>query len=390
MTLPTSTTLELRTLVPPIAVLRGDPARGMLRLRRLSAHVPPEHLRRSHRGVLVADQRRHALGRQRRADRRDHRPRRDRVHEPAHLPRPDEVRGQTGQVHARHRAGRRHRERPGAAARRREPLVARARRLRRRPLRDGRRGQFRYGRARRPPRGVPGPGARPEGQGRDARPVRRLGPRHEVLLVRRDRPGRDPGRDQPHRLDRGRRLRDLPARPEPRRRPVGADPRRGQAVRHPRDPLVGPTTDRGRHLRLGFGLRARDEPVRGHRAGASGRTAGRRLHRQGGARADPPRGRLAQARRDRARRAADRTAVAALAGVLGRRAGRPRHRRDAIHRAWRRTSATCGCRSGSPSPATGSISRPTTALAPARPRRSRSSTPRRRCPPPRGTPEPRG
>ena len=83
------------------------------------------------------------------------------------------------------------------------------------------------------PRGLPGAGAGPEGQGHDARPVRRLGPRHEVLLVRRGRPRRHPGRDQPHRLDGGRRLRDLPARPEPRRRPVGADPRRREAVRHP-------------------------------------------------------------------------------------------------------------------------------------------------------------
>ena len=48
---------KLRTLVPPIAVLRCDLARGMFRLRRLSAHVPPEHLRRSPRGVLVADRR---------------------------------------------------------------------------------------------------------------------------------------------------------------------------------------------------------------------------------------------------------------------------------------------------------------------------------------------
>ena len=146
--------------------------------------------------------------------------------------------GEAGQVHARHRRGRRHRERPGPAARRGEPLVARARRLRRRPLRDGRRGQLRDGRARRPPRGLPGAGPGPEGQGHDARPVRRPDPGHEVLLVRRGRPRRHPRRDQPDRLDRGGRLRDLPARPEPRRRPVGADPRRRQALRHPRHALV--------------------------------------------------------------------------------------------------------------------------------------------------------
>ena len=69
----------------------------------------------------------------------------------------------------------------------------------------------------------------PEGEGHDARPVRRLDPGHEVLLVRRGRPRRHPGRDQPHGLDRGRRLRDLSARPEPRRRPLGAHPGRGRS-----------------------------------------------------------------------------------------------------------------------------------------------------------------
>ena len=53
-----------------------------------------------------------------------------------------------------------------------EPLVARARRLRRRPVRDGRRGERRHGREGDPPRGLPGPGSRPEGEGHDARPVR--------------------------------------------------------------------------------------------------------------------------------------------------------------------------------------------------------------------------
>ena len=47
-------------------------------------------------------------------------------------------------------------------------------------------------------------------------PVSRLDPGHEVLLVRRGRPGRHPRRDQPDRLDGGRGLRELPARPEPR------------------------------------------------------------------------------------------------------------------------------------------------------------------------------
>ena len=219
-----------------------------------------------------------------------------------------------------------------------------------------------HGRARRPPRGLPGPGAGPEGQGRDARPVRRLGPRHEVLLVRRGRPGRDPGRDQPHRLDRRRRLRDLPARPEPRRRPVGADPRRRQAVRHPRHALVGHPTHRGRHLRLGLGLRPRDEPVRGHRARAAGRgrrtptTSARRRSSGSGARASRASSSGSSSTGD-----AGRTAVAALAGVRRAASRSATSPTRAGRRAWRRTSATCGCRSGSPSPATGSRSRPTTA-----------------------------
>ena len=318
---------QLGSLVPQVAVLRRHPSRRLLRLRRLSAHAPPQHLRRSRRGVLGARERRDPVGRERGAHRRDHRARRERVHEPAHLPRPHEVRREAGQVHAGHRRGRRHRERPGAAARRGEPLVARARRLRRRPVRDGRRGQLGARRARRPPRRLPGAGAGPEGQGHDARPVRRLDPGHEVLLVRRGRPGRHPGRDQPHRLDRGGRLRDLPARPEPRRRPVGAHPGRRQAVQHPRHALVGHPAHRGRHLRLGLRHRPRRQPLRGHRAGAAGRGAGGRLHRQGGARADPARGRRAQAGRDRARGRPGRAAHAALAGRAGPRDGRPRHRR---------------------------------------------------------------
>ena len=117
--------------------------------------------------------------------------------------------------------------------------------------------QLRARRARRSPRGLPGAGAGPEGQGHDARPVRRLDPRHEVLLVRRGRPRRHPRGDQPHRLDRRRRLRDLPARPEPRRRPVGAHPRRRQALRHPRHAVVRHPPHGSRHLRLGLRLRPR-------------------------------------------------------------------------------------------------------------------------------------
>ena len=47
--------------------------------------------------------------------------------------------------------------------------------------------------------------------------------RHQVLLDADDRDRRHPGRHQPDRLDRRGRLRDLPARPVARRRPVGPD-----------------------------------------------------------------------------------------------------------------------------------------------------------------------
>src|SRR3954453_21022853 len=67
-----------------------------------------------------------------------------------------------------------------------------------------------------------------------------------------------------------------------------------------------------------------------HGAGAAGRAAGGRLHGQGRARADPPRGRLAEAGRDRDRRAAGGPADATLAGVLRRAAVRPRHRFDLL------------------------------------------------------------
>jgi glycine cleavage system aminomethyltransferase T len=52
------------------------------------------------------------------------------------------------------------------------------------------------------------------------------------------------------------------------------------------------------------------------------------------------------------------------------------------HRAWRRTSATCGCRSGSRTPVTASRSRPTTGCGSASRPSCRSSIPRRGCRPP--------
>ena len=140
--------------------------------------------------------------------------------------------------------------------------------------------------------------------------------------------------------------------PSPRRRPVGAHPGRGQAVQHPRHAVLGHPAHGGRHLRLGLGLRARDQPVRGRRARAARRDAGRRLHRQGRAGADPPRGRLAQARRDRARRGARRAAIAALAASRST-ASRSATSPTPVGRpASRRTSATSGCRSALAEPGT--------------------------------------
>ena len=247
-----------------------------------------------------------------------------RVHEPADLPRPDEVRGRTGQVRADHRPGRRHRQRPGAAARRGEHAGGS-------PSPTATPASTRCGVAvesgldvtvREPevyPVQVQGP--KSKDVMRDA--VRRRDPRHQVLLVARRRRRRIPVvisrtgwtgevgyevylRD-PSRGD------DLWDR----------DHGGGQAARHPPDRPVRGAPDRGRHLQLRLGHHARQQPVRGHGARAAGRAAGRRLRRQGGARADPRRGRVAQARRHRGRRR--RAAVRARRvppGARRRRAGR--------------------------------------------------------------------
>ena len=78
-------------------------------------------------------------------------------------------------------------------------------------------------------RGLPDPGPGPEVEGRAAQALRRRDPRHQVLLDAHDRGRRHPGRHQPHRLDRRGRLRDLPARPVARRRPLGPRLRGRQA-----------------------------------------------------------------------------------------------------------------------------------------------------------------
>ena len=84
--------------------------------------------------------------------------------------------------------------------------------------------------------------------------------RHQVLLDADDRARRHPGRHQPDRLDRRGRLRDLPARPVARRRPVGPDHGGRQAARHPPDRAVRGAPDRGRHLQLRLGHDHRDTP----------------------------------------------------------------------------------------------------------------------------------
>ena len=124
------------------------------------------------------------LGCRRRVDDRGERPRRRPPDRHDHVPRPHEVRGEAGQVHARDRARRRHRERPGPAARRRGPVVDAVRRLRRGAVRARRRHGSRPRRERVPPRRLPDAGAG-AGLGEDAREARRARDlRPEVLLVR--------------------------------------------------------------------------------------------------------------------------------------------------------------------------------------------------------------
>ena len=156
----------LRAVVPTLAVLREDPGGRLQRLRHLQPHVPARLLRGPDRGVLGAAQRRHRVGRVGRADRRDHRAGRVGVHEHAHLSRPDQVRGRTGQVHDRHGRGRRDRQRPRPAADRGEPLVDGPRRLRCRPVGARRGHPRRDGRQGPRARGLSGPGPGPEVEGR--------------------------------------------------------------------------------------------------------------------------------------------------------------------------------------------------------------------------------
>ena len=162
-------------------------------------------------------------------------------------------------------------------------------------LASSRRAALRHGPGRQPGLGCPPVGARclpapdpgPALQRRGGRPVRRRDPVAQVLLVPRAGAGRHPAGGDAHRLDGRGRLRGLPARRQPRQRPVGADHGGRQAVRHPahrpgRHPPRG-----GRDPQLGRRHDHRAQPVRGRpRAPVQ---PGRRLRvpGQGGATADP-------------------------------------------------------------------------------------------------------
>ena len=174
--------------------------------------------------------------------------------------------------------------------------------------------------------------------------------RPPLLLVRRGRGRRHPGRRVPHRMDRRGRLRDLPARLEPRRRSVGARPAGRRTVRHPGDRAVGGPADRGGHLQLRQRHARRGHAVPRQRLGEVRRAgAGAGLHGEGGARA-AGRGRCRpQARGHRHRRRPDDRrgrAERLLAGTgigerAARSAGSPRPRG---RRAWSATSGSLGCR----------------------------------------------
>src|SRR5262245_28941543 len=320
--------LHRREPGPEVALLGGDRAPPLSLLRRLQPHVHPWPLRRPRRGVLADREPRGALGRRGRALPRDQRARRLRLREPPHAARPRALRGRTGEVRRDHRRRRWDRERPGAAAPRREPLLAGARRQRRAAL--GARSGRQLGPGRAHPRGrrlAPAdPG--PEVARRDARRLRNGHRRHQVLLDAADGARRDPGRGLAHRLDGRARLRGLPARREPRRRALGAHPGRGQALRDPPHRAVGPAPDGGRHLQLRLRHDAREQPLRGHGPRAAGGGEGGGLRREAGARAHPRAGRRAQARGDRARgRPARHRARGTLAGRERGPQRRARHER---------------------------------------------------------------
>ena len=129
----------------------------------------------------------------------------------------------------------------------REPVVAGAFRFRCRPVGARLFGEFGTRREGSRTRGLPGPGAGSEVQGRDDPPVRRFGHEHPLLLDHGDRPRRDSGGHQSYRLECRDRVRDLSPRPEPRRGAMGADHGSGRAVSHPTDRAFADPPHRGRN-----------------------------------------------------------------------------------------------------------------------------------------------
>src|SRR5688572_8121208 len=184
-------------------------------------------------------------------------------------------------LRAAHRRGRRHRQRPGAAASGGEPLLARLRRQRRAALGEGRRAPLRPGgraaRARR--RAAAGPGAEIARPGEGA--FRRTGAGPGVLPFLRGEAGRHPGHRDAHRLDRRARLRAVSPRPGARRRPVEPRAEGGQALPHRAHRPVRHPPHRGRHPQLRHRHDPRQQPLRGRTRAAGEPGQAPRLHRPG-------------------------------------------------------------------------------------------------------------
>ena len=308
-----------------------------------------------------------------------------RTDEPDDLPRSDEGRRPAGPVRADDHGRGRHRERPGAAASGRGPLLARPRRFRRAALRGRRGRRARDGRPdlRGRRRADADPGTTLEGP--DPGPARRRRRRPSLLPLRRGVGRPDPPRRVAHGVDRRGGLRALPVRHGARRRPVRARHGGGEPVRRAGDRPERGAADRGRHLQLRLGHARVRHPVARQRARATRRAgSGAGLPREGGAPA--PRGDRgrSQAGRDRDRRRADDrrgSAERLLARARARRRGRSGASRPAPgRRVWSATSATRGCRPRTWRRGPGSRWPPCRSGARPRSRRSRSSTRPSACP----------
>ena len=199
----------------------------------------------------------------------------------------EQVRGRAVQVRLPLPARRRDHQRPRAAARRGEPLLALARRQRRGAVGARRRLQLGPRRDDQGDRRRAGAGAGAEVEGRDGRSVRRQHPRDPLLLPAPVRARRNEGARLAHRLHGRARLRDLPVRGQQERgQALGRRARGGQAARARGDRSVPHPPHRGRHPRPRSRLRhvVRHESLRGrHGLRLDGRPrVGHRLHRQGG------------------------------------------------------------------------------------------------------------